>query len=172
MSNPVAATAETPGVRGLRPSPTPTPTPTPALAPAPDPAFCWVANRYQHPCAHAHPCPGAYPPRFLDGDSATRQVAENSPAGTAIGEPLTARDPQVSRVNYALEDEHARLFRAGGNAGSHHRGYRNRVCRQIELPGTLQLYFRHSGFRRNPVSSDGIERAWLVAASGFRLSPE
>ena len=57
------------------------------------------------------------PPLFSDGISATRQVLENSPARTAIGEPLTATDPRVSQLSYALEGEHAGLFRVGQHTG-------------------------------------------------------
>ena len=47
----------------------------------------------------ATPVPGNRPPV---GQAATRTVAENSPAGTTVGAPVTATDPDGDTLAYSL----------------------------------------------------------------------
>ena len=54
-------------------------------------------------------------PTFTDGDSATRSVPEYSPAGTDVGEPVTATDPEGSALTYALGGADAGLFEVDGS---------------------------------------------------------
>ena len=49
-------------------------------------------------------------PVFSEGASATRSVAENSAAGTAVGRRVTAVDPDGSRVTYSLVGGDTELF--------------------------------------------------------------
>ena len=54
-------------------------------------------------------------PTFTEGDSATRSVPEYSPAGTDVGEPVTATDPEGSALTYALGGADAGLFEVDGS---------------------------------------------------------
>ena len=49
-------------------------------------------------------------PVFDEGVSATREVAENSPAGTNVGTPLTATDPDGNTLTYSLSGDDAASF--------------------------------------------------------------
>ena len=49
-------------------------------------------------------------PVFADGDSASREVAENSPPGTAIGGPVTATDPDDDPLTYSMTGDDASSF--------------------------------------------------------------
>ena len=49
-------------------------------------------------------------PVFSEGASATRSVAENSAAGTAVGRRVTATDPDGNGVTYSLGGDDASLF--------------------------------------------------------------
>ena len=44
------------------------------------------------------------PPVFAEGDTATRSVQENQPAGTNVGSPLTATDPDNNQLFYRVDD--------------------------------------------------------------------
>ena len=57
------------------------------------------------------------PPTFDEGASAIRQIAENSPTGTRIGEPLVARDPLERRVLYTRGGPDAGLFDVASQTG-------------------------------------------------------
>ena len=56
-------------------------------------------------------------PSFTDGDSTTRSVPEYSPAGTNVGEPVTATDPEGSALTYALGGADAGLFEVNSSTG-------------------------------------------------------
>ena len=56
-------------------------------------------------------------PSFDDGDSTTRSVAEYSDAGTNVGEPVTATDPEGSAIAYALGGADAGLFEVDSSTG-------------------------------------------------------
>ena len=56
-------------------------------------------------------------PIFDDGDSTTRSVAEYSDAGTNVGEPVTATDPEGSAIAYALGGADAGLFEVDSSTG-------------------------------------------------------
>ena len=56
-------------------------------------------------------------PTFSEGDSATRSVPEYSPAGTNVGEPVTATDPEGSALTYALGGADAGLFEVNSSTG-------------------------------------------------------
>ena len=53
---------------------------------------------------------GNQPPTFSEGPSTTRRVEENAAAGTAIGEPLTATDPDGDVLTYRLGGNDAASF--------------------------------------------------------------
>ncbi len=56
-------------------------------------------------------------PSFAAGAAATRTVAENAAAGTAVGAPLTATDPEDDALTYTLSGTHAALFSVDGSSG-------------------------------------------------------
>ena len=57
------------------------------------------------------------PPNFDEGNQTTRRIAENSPAGTRIGGPLTARDALERRVTYSKAGPDADLFDVASQTG-------------------------------------------------------
>ena len=107
------------GGGGNRP-PTPDPEPEPAPAPVPVP----VAPPPIPPLpgggggggggggaiAPVDPSPTVVVPVFNEGASATRVVAENSPAGTEVGSPVVAMDPQRRIFSYINAGQSAALF--------------------------------------------------------------
>ena len=50
------------------------------------------------------------PPEFTEGGDATRSVAENTPAGTAIGAPIAATDAEADSLTYVLSGNDAGAF--------------------------------------------------------------
>ena len=56
-------------------------------------------------------------PAFDEGASATRQVAENSPAGTSVGLPLTATDADEDTLTYTLSGVDAGSFEIDAATG-------------------------------------------------------
>ena len=56
-------------------------------------------------------------PVFSEGASATRSVAENSAAGTALGRRVTATDPDGNRVTYSLVGGDTELFNIDSATG-------------------------------------------------------
>ena len=56
-------------------------------------------------------------PAFSEGASATRSVAENSAAGTAVGRRVTATDPDGNRVTYSLVGGDTELFNIDSATG-------------------------------------------------------
>ena len=56
-------------------------------------------------------------PVFSEGASATRSVAENSAAGTAVGPRVTATDPDGNRVTYSLVGGDTELFNIDSATG-------------------------------------------------------
>ena len=57
-------------------------------------------------------------PQFSEGASATRTVASSEPAGTAIGDPVTATDADAGdTVNYSLEGADAASFAVNSASG-------------------------------------------------------
>ena len=62
----------------------------------------------RRPRARAQPSNRA--PSFEEGASATRSVAENSAAGTAVGDPITATDREDDDIAYSLVSGDTELF--------------------------------------------------------------
>ena len=56
-------------------------------------------------------------PEFTDGDSTTRMVAENTAAGEAIGDPVSATDVDNDVLTYTLGDTDADSFRIDNASG-------------------------------------------------------
>ena len=56
-------------------------------------------------------------PEFDDGSSAARSVAENAPAGTAVGAPVSATDDDGDTLTYDLTGTDAADFSIGGSTG-------------------------------------------------------
>ena len=61
------------------------------------------------------PTPANRAPSFDEGASASRSVAENTPAGTDIGLPLAATDPDGDSLTYALSGTDSGHFALSGN---------------------------------------------------------
>ena len=84
------------------PSPPPSPPPGPSSGPGPGPS----GGGGPEPLP-----PGAnHPPEFSEGSRTVRMVAENSPAGTDIGAPVTATDPEDDALAYKLAGTAADTF--------------------------------------------------------------
>ena len=84
------------------PSPPPSPPPGPSSGPGPGPS----GGGGPEPLP-----PGAnHPPEFGEGSRTMRTVAENSPAGTDIGGPVTAVDPEGDPLAYKLAGTAADTF--------------------------------------------------------------
>ena len=49
-------------------------------------------------------------PYFLDGDTTTRSILENSPAGTDVGEPIAAGDAEGGTLTYSVAGDDASFF--------------------------------------------------------------
>ena len=56
-------------------------------------------------------------PSFAAGAAATRTVAENAAAGTSVGAPLSATDPEDDALTYTLGGAHAALFAVDASTG-------------------------------------------------------
>ena len=56
-------------------------------------------------------------PEFMEGDRTTRSVAENTPAGTNIGEPVAATDFNRDTLTYSLRGPGADLFDVDAASG-------------------------------------------------------
>ncbi len=95
VSNPVPAPA------APEPTPAPTPTPTPEPTPTPTPTPAPPANNE---------------PQFASA-SDVRYVAENTPAGTGIGSPVTATDADGDTLSYRLTGNDAGSFAFNGSTG-------------------------------------------------------
>ena len=63
------------------------------------------------------PEPENTPPTFDEGDSAERSLAENSPAGTSVGSPVTATDPDDDILTYSLSGADADAFEIDAATG-------------------------------------------------------
>ena len=50
------------------------------------------------------------PPEFTEGSTTDRSIAENTPAGADIGEPVAARDPEDDELTYTLRGADAESF--------------------------------------------------------------
>ena len=50
------------------------------------------------------------PPRFVEGESTTRSLPENSPAGTKVGDLFLATDPEVNPLTYSISGTDAGSF--------------------------------------------------------------
>ena len=56
-------------------------------------------------------------PNFPDGSTTTRDVAENSPAGTNVGAPVSATDPDGDTLSYKLGGTDAAKFEIASSTG-------------------------------------------------------
>ena len=91
------------------PSPPPSPPPGPSSGPGPGPS----GGGGPEPLP-----PGAnHPPEFGEGSRTVRTVAENSPAGTDIGAPVTATDPEGDALAYKLAGSSADTFDLDSSTG-------------------------------------------------------
>ena len=81
-------------VNGSPPEPTATPEPEPTATPTPEPTATPQPQEQQ-------PAPANNEPQFA-GETAERSVPENSPAGTSVGDPVTATAGDDDILTYAL----------------------------------------------------------------------
>ena len=63
------------------------------------------------------PAPTNRAPSFDEGTSASRSIAENSVAGTAVGRPVTATDRDRDRLTYSITGGDAARFSIDGSTG-------------------------------------------------------
>ena len=73
--------------------------------------------RVRRPSSGGGGTPANRAPVFIEGASATRSVAENSAAGTAVGRRVTATDPDGNRVTYSLVGGDTELFNIDSATG-------------------------------------------------------
>ena len=73
--------------------------------------------RVRRPSSGGGGTPANRAPVFSEGASATRSVAENSAAGTAVGRRVTATDPDGNRVTYSLVGGDTELFNIDSATG-------------------------------------------------------
>ena len=95
-----------------RPPPPPPPSPPPSAPPSPPPGPSSGPGPGPSGGGGPEPLPpGAnHPPEFSEGSRTVRTVAENSPAGTDIGGPVTAVDPEDDPLAYKLAGSSADSF--------------------------------------------------------------
>ena len=92
-------------------------------------------------------------PRFKEGSSTTRRVAENSPPGSNVGAPVTATDPDGDTLTYSLAGADADRFAIDRRNG------------QITVgSGTTLDYETRSRYRVTVHASDGSESASISVA--------
>ena len=92
------------------PEPAPVPGPVPVLPPPPPPPGGGGGGGGGGPIPPVDPPPTVLFPVFDEGATTTRVVAENSPAGTEVGSPVVARDPQRRIFSYINAGQSAALF--------------------------------------------------------------
>ena len=87
--------------------------------------------------------------------AATRAVAENAPAGTAVGAPVTATDPDGDALTYTLSGAHASLFTVDAATG------------QLEVGADAELDFEGAVMRHAVTveASDGKDGAGRADAA-------
>ena len=70
------------------------------------------------------------PPRFPASETGTRQVAENTAAGTTVGAPVAAEDPEGAALTYSLSGTDAARFPASETdmATRHQARYSQNPC--------------------------------------------
>ena len=73
------------------------------------------------------------PPEFIENDDASRSVVENTPAGTAIGAPITATDADGDTLNYTLSGGDARRI----HARQRHRPTPDQAAAGLRVQGDL-----------------------------------
>ena len=92
------------------PEPVPIPVPVPVAPPPIPPLPGGGGGGGGGAIPPVDPQPTVLFPVFNEGASTTRVVAENSPAGTEVGSPVVARDPQGRRFSYINAGQSAALF--------------------------------------------------------------
>ena len=99
------------------------------------------------------PPPRNAPPRFKEGSSTTRQVAENSPPGIKVGAPVTATDRDGDTLTYSLGGADAASFAIDPQSG------------QITVgDGTVLDYETTSSYRVTVYTSDGTDAVSILVA--------
>ena len=56
-------------------------------------------------------------PSFIEGESTTRTVAKNTPAGQKIGDPVSATDDDGDALGYTISGDNANAFDIDSNTG-------------------------------------------------------
>ena len=91
------------------------------------------------------------PPVFSEGASATRNVSRSAPAGTSIGQPVTATDSDPgTTLNYTLEGADATSFDINASNG--------------QLLTVAGVTLDRNSYTVTVVASDGIARASITVA--------
>ena len=96
-------------------------------------------------------------PQFSEGASATRTVASSEPAGTAIGDPVTATDADAGdTVNYSLEGADAASFGINSASG--------------QLLTRSGVTLDRNSYTVEVVASDGTARARITVTINVMLN--
>ena len=101
------------------------------------------------------------PPVFTEGDSATRTVAENTAAGTNIGNPIAATDTEKDRLTYSLSGTDAALFRIVSKSGQ----LRTKVALDFETKSSYTVTVDVSGDAADNEQRDSYGNYYYRVAS-------
>ncbi|MCY4417550.1 MAG: cadherin domain-containing protein [Chloroflexi bacterium] len=119
-------------------------------------------------------------PEFDDGTSTTRSVAENSPAGTAVGEPVEATDLNNASLTYEISSQQGGPYIVDTATGQirvgdvatldHERRTTQRVNLKVEDPDglsdTIQVQIEVANVNEPPVISGNTAVEWRENRTG------
>ena len=101
------------------------------------------------------------PPVFTEGNSTTRTVAENTAAGTNIGNPIAATDTEKDRLTYSLSGTDAALFRIVSKSGQ----LRTKVALDFETKTSYTVTVDVSGDAADNEQRDSYGNYYYLVAS-------
>ena len=119
-------------------------------------------------------------PEFDDGTSTTRSVAENSPAGTAVGEPVEATDLNDDTLTYEISSQQGGPYTVDSATGQirvgdgatldHERRGTQRVNLKVADPDglsdTIQVQIEVANVNEPPVISGSADVEWRENRTG------
>ncbi len=111
------------------------------------------------------------PPQFTEGNSTTRTIAENTAAGTNIGEAVTATDADNHPLTYSLSGTDADAFDIVSTSGQ----LKTKAALDYETKNaytvTVTVYDGNSGGDRITVTIDVLDDVTEAVDENFRAAP-
>ena len=111
------------------------------------------------------------PPQFIEGNSTTRTIAENTAAGTNIGEAVTATDADNHPLTYSLSGTDADAFDIVSTSGQ----LKTKAALDYETKNaytvTVTVYDGNSGGDRITVTIDVLDDVTEAVDENFRAAP-